>query len=186
MLFCSESFFCLIRCNLKNLVRQFDQFSTQLKGYCEHNSKKEHANDKVSYLIISETHRANFDCKNYKRYNNIKMDEHISNDLQLAVNREQECQDELEYFAKKFLQSMQTRYSHDERRNYNSSSKRYNTFKANSMARDEELEYLSKQAEKNFASIRNEIRDVELEKLHQRSLQFLAWRDEQRKRENKV
>ena len=56
----------------------------------------------------------------------------------------------------------------------------------NSMTRDEELEYLSKQAEKNFTSIQNEIRDEELEKLQQRSMQFLAWRDEQRKRKNKV
>ena len=112
---------------------------------------------------------------------------YISNNHHSPVEKqeEDECPDELEYFTKRFVKSIQKRYGHDEKHNTSISSKRYNYVLKNSMTRDEELEYLSKQAEKNFASIQNAIRDEELEKLHQRSKQFLAWRDEQGRTENK-
>ena len=168
----------------------------------------------------------------------INMDSYISNNHHSPVEKqeEDECPDELEYFEKKFLKSIQKRYGHQELSNQSFSRKRYNTTMENSMTRDEELEYLnkqaeknfekflksikkrygheelsnqsffrkryntsmeismtrdeelenlSKQAEKNFASIKNTIRDEELEKLHQRSKRFLAWRDEQRRKEHK-
>ena len=110
------------------------------------------------------------------------MDSNISNDHHFPVEKQEE--DELEYFAKRFVKSIQKRYGHVEKNNPLYSSKRYTHVMRNSMTRDEELQYLSKQAEKNFVSIQNAIRDEELEKLHQRSKRFLAWRDEQRRTEN--
>lgn len=93
-------------------------------------------------------------------------------------SKDEDCNDELEYWQNRCMNSIKKRYGLDGRPAHQ--SRRDSTEKRDDFTRDEELEYLSNQALKNFTSIKNKLEDEELEKMHEKSLKFLEYRDAQK------